>query len=273
MLGDVGAAVGGQGRGDNIGLPDIHLHAAGSVVTDTGVGVVGGRRPAIDVALAVDELEITGALGVTVARAVGGAGLVARVLGHATVRVHGDEVEGAVQTAGQVGDVHIKGELLAEQVEHLVLGVRGHEEHAATDVGVGALGDEAERQGITRGGDTVGGLVVGAVNAAVGGTGLIIRAEAGVPGVAGVAIVVARDIVGPAPVGINGYIVGGVGTSGGSTGSPRDGGLGLGGGSAGLLRAASRDEEGRKKGSSLSHFGRKKRRECSWGGKKERMWW
>lgn len=265
VLRDVGAAVGGQGRGDQVGLPDVHLDTAGAMVADTGVGVVGRGRPAVDVALAVDELEVTGALGVAVASAVRCTSLVARVLGHAAVGVHGNKVEGTVQTARQVGHVHVKGELLAQQVKGLVLGLGRHQEETAANVGIGALGDEAEGQSVVGRGHTVGGLVVGAINAAVGGTGRIIGAEVGVPGVSGVAVGVAGHIVGPAPVGIDGHIVGSVGTSRGGTGRPREGRLGLGGGSAGLLRAAGRGEEGRKKGSSLSHG---EENECGWGGKK-----
>ena len=46
--------------------------------------------------LAVDELEITRALRVAVTRAILGSCLVTRVLTHATISVHLDEVEGTV---------------------------------------------------------------------------------------------------------------------------------------------------------------------------------
>lgn len=139
--------MGGHGRGDKVGLPDVHLGAAGAVATNAGVGIVGGGSPAFDVALAVDELQVTGTLGVTVARAVLGAGLVVLVLGHATVGVHGDKVESAVQTARQVGNVHIEGELLAQEVEHLVLRVGGHQEGTATDVLLRRRSDKVQSQG------------------------------------------------------------------------------------------------------------------------------
>lgn len=99
LLADGLAGVRGVGGGDGVGLPDVHLGAAGAHVADAGVGVVGGRRPALDVGLAVNELEVAGALGVAVSGAVLGAGLVGGELGDTTVRVHGDEVEGAVQAA------------------------------------------------------------------------------------------------------------------------------------------------------------------------------
>lgn len=49
--------------------------------------------------LAGDELEITGALGVAVTRAVLGTSGVAGVLGLATIKVHGDKVQSTVQAA------------------------------------------------------------------------------------------------------------------------------------------------------------------------------
>ena len=77
--------------------PDIHLRAARAVLADAGVLVVGRLLPVANVGLAVDELEVTGALGIAVTCTVLGARLVARVLGQATVLVHGDEVQGAVE--------------------------------------------------------------------------------------------------------------------------------------------------------------------------------
>jgi hypothetical protein len=77
----------------------------------------------------------------------------------ATVRGHLDKVEGTVQTAGEVGDVNVEGELLVDEVEHLVLGVGLHEVGTGSDVaGVLALGDKLQGQGIAGGSDTVGTL-------------------------------------------------------------------------------------------------------------------
>lgn len=173
------------------------------MVTHARVGIVGGWLPAVDVGLAVDELQVTGALGVTVASSVPGTGLVAGVLGLATVGVHGDEVQGSVQAAGQLRDIDIEGELLTQELKHLVLRVRSHQEGTATDVLVSALGDEAQLQGSVIGRDAVGGLVVGAIDAAVGSAGLIIRAQVRVPLVAGVAVGRAGSVMSPAPVGVN----------------------------------------------------------------------
>lgn len=49
--------------------------------------------------LAVDELQITGALAVAVSSSVLGSSRVGGVLGHAAISVHGDKVHGAIETA------------------------------------------------------------------------------------------------------------------------------------------------------------------------------
>jgi hypothetical protein len=69
----------------------------------------------------VDELDVPGALRITVASSVLGTSLVVGVLRETTISVHLDEVESTVETARKLGDVDIKGELAVEQVEHLVL--------------------------------------------------------------------------------------------------------------------------------------------------------
>jgi len=67
-----------------------------------------------------------------------------------------------------------------------------------------ALGDELEVQLVTAGGDTIGGRILGTINAAVLSARLAIGADGGVPLVAGVAIGGALDAVCPAPVGVDG---------------------------------------------------------------------
>lgn len=99
QLADRLTGVRGVGGGDGVGLPDVHLGAARAHVSDAGVGIVGRRHPTLDVGLAVNELEVAGTLAVAVAGSVGGTGLVGRELGHAAISIHGDEVQGAVQTA------------------------------------------------------------------------------------------------------------------------------------------------------------------------------
>ena len=74
----------------------------------------------------------------------------------ATVGGHLDEVESTVQTAGQVGHVDIESEFLADEIEHLVLGVGLHEVGTGSDIRSGTLGNELKGQGIVGCRDTVG---------------------------------------------------------------------------------------------------------------------
>jgi hypothetical protein len=151
----------------------------------------------------VNKLDVTGALAVAVAGTVLGSGGVAVVLGHATIGIHGDKVQGSVQAAADVRDVNIKGELVVEQSEHLVGVFVLHEVGAATNVGaVLMLGDELEAQLVAAGLDSVRLPVVGTVDAANLGASSAIRADGRVPFIAGVAVG-ARFIVRPSPVGVN----------------------------------------------------------------------
>lgn len=60
------AGMRGVGGRDGVGLPDVHLGAAGADVTLTGVGVVLSAVPARNVSLTVDPLDVVGALSVAV---------------------------------------------------------------------------------------------------------------------------------------------------------------------------------------------------------------
>lgn len=99
-----------------------------------------------------------------------------------------------------MGDVDVEGELLVQELEHLVVCIIGHEVDARTDVLLGALGDEFEGEGITAGGDTVSARVVGTIESAVGSASLAIGAKTSVPSVASVAVGKAAGGVEPAPV-------------------------------------------------------------------------
>lgn len=145
-------------------------------------------------------------VGRKVLTSVPGTGPVEGVLGRTTIGVHGNKVEGTVETAGQVGNVNIEGELIVEQVEHLVavLGARLHEIDTATDVSaVGVVGDELQVQRAAAGGNTVRARVVSAIDTAVLSAGSAIRAVGGVPFVAGVAVGDGgAGGVSPSPVGV-----------------------------------------------------------------------
>ena len=150
------ARVRGVGGGDGVGLPDVHLRAAGTDLAGSSVRVGVRWVPALDVGLSVDELDVVGTLTVAVTSSELGTSLVV-ALADATVSGHLDEVESTVETARKLGDVDVEGKLLSDEVEHLVLGVALHEVGTRTNVGgVGTLGDELNAQGVAAGGDTVG---------------------------------------------------------------------------------------------------------------------
>lgn len=194
----------GVGVGDGVGLPDIHLWAASTVLSGTSVLVLSRWGPSDNVSLTVDELDIVWALSIAVTGTVLSTSLVTRVAGLSSIGVHLREVESTVQTARKLGDIDIEGELLVEEVEHLVgLVLVVHKIDTGTDVGgVLTLGDEAEGKGITGSGDTVGSGVVSTIKSAVGSASGWVRAERGVPGVTIVAVGSTGGSVKPAPVGI-----------------------------------------------------------------------
>lgn len=128
--------------------------------------------------LAVDELQITRALRITVASSVLGTCLVALVPLQATIGIHGDKVQSSIESAGQLGSIHIDCELLVLQLEHLVGSFVLHQEQTRANVGAS---DEAQSEGIAVGGRTVGAGVVSAVQSAVCGASLVIGAESRIP--------------------------------------------------------------------------------------------
>ena len=119
-----------------IRLPDIHLTAAGTVLTGTRVrrsgvpaedvglkkalGFLGPQRELLITYLAVNEFDVLGALRIAIACTELGAGLIIREFRHATVRVHLTKVESAVDTAREVGHIDVEAELLVLELENLV---------------------------------------------------------------------------------------------------------------------------------------------------------
>lgn len=89
------------------------------MVSETSVCVVARGNPTLDVGLTTNELEVTRTLAITVSRSVCCASFVGAR--EATVRGHGDKVQGAIQTTRELRHIHVEGELVAQEVEHLVL--------------------------------------------------------------------------------------------------------------------------------------------------------
>jgi len=152
--------------------------------------------------LAVDELEISWALRIAITSAVLCSSLVVGEFGHATIGIHLGEVQSTVQPTGEIGDINVKGELLVEELEYLIVGLACHQVNTGSDVLPGALCYELESERVATGGDTVSSSIVRTIDGAVLGTGHTIGTEGSVPGVTGVAVRVPSGGMEPAPVSI-----------------------------------------------------------------------
>jgi len=198
------ARVRSEGVGDAVGLPDVHLRAARAQIAGACVGIVRRRDPARNIALAINELDVTRALRVAVSGTVCRASLVVRVLGLATIGVHLDEVESAVQAARKLRDIHVERKLLVWQGEHMVVGTVVQKVHARADVLCGVRGDELQREGISGRRDAIG---VGVIRA-FEHTGLradrVACADRGIPSITSVTVsVTASGVdVSPSPVSV-----------------------------------------------------------------------
>jgi len=177
-----------QSSGDRVGFPDIHLSTARTMSTISTICAVRSGFPSLNVGLAVNELEITWALSITVSSTILGTGLVAGVERSTTILGHADEVKSTVQATRKMRHIDIECELLVQETEHLVVGVIGHEEHAGSDVSVCTLGDKVESQGIASGGSSICSGVVSTIELAVCCASSVGRAECWVPGIASVAV-------------------------------------------------------------------------------------
>jgi hypothetical protein len=157
--------------------------------------------------LAIDELKVAWALSITVTSTVFCARLVGRVLGHATVGIHGDEVYSAVQSTRKLAEIDIKGKLRVGELEHLILGIRLHQVETGSNVcGVLALGNELEGEGVSAGLDTISARVVGTVKSALGCASCVVGASGGIPFVPIIAVSSTAGLVKPSPVGIENHL-------------------------------------------------------------------
>jgi len=203
LLGNVLTGVGCDRGGHAVGLPDVHLHTAGAVLTISGVLVVRRRLPILDIGLAVDELDVARALSIAVSSTVLGTGLVVGETGLATILVHGHEVESAIETARKLRHVNIKGELLVLELEHLVVVVVLHEVDTGADIGrVRSVSNEFEREGASRGCDTICTSIVRTIERTLLGAGRRVGAVLSVPSVTSVTIGRAIGGMCPTPVGV-----------------------------------------------------------------------
>ena len=149
--------------------------------------------------LSVDELDVVRTLRVAVTGTVLGTSFVVGELGHTTILVHLDEVDGTVQATTEVGHVNVETELLILQLEELVSAVVLEEVDTRADV---AASDELEGKSVTGRGDTVGTGVVGTIKSAVLRAGLRVRTKGSIPLVTGVAVGETAGGVQPTPVGV-----------------------------------------------------------------------
>ena len=206
--------------------------------------------------LAADELDVLRALRVTVASSVLGTSLVRGEPRHTTVLVHLREVDGAVETARKVRHVDVEGEFLVLEVPGSVLRLAVHQVDTRADVGRAAgVGDEVklERRSASR--DTVCALVVSTVESAVSSASHVIGAERRVPGVAGVAVGVAANIVDPAPVRVEDDLTLDSRAAGGRALRPLEGRVRLGRLCAGLLGGDGGEVDESGEGGSAEHCG------------------
>lgn len=167
-----------------VGLPNVHLDAASTILASPCIRVTRVSRPVADISLhflsaelwvwietpaylAVDELDILRALCVAVAGSVLRTCLVGRVLSHPTIGVHLHEVESTVKPTREVGHVNVERELLVLKVEHRVRGLVVHQVDSGANVRVCARGDEVQTEGVASARDTVSSLVVSTVQSAV----------------------------------------------------------------------------------------------------------
>lgn len=175
-----------------------------------------------------------------------GTSFVSGITGHATILLHLHKVQGAIQPTFKLGDIRVKGELVTQEIECLVLSIRTglHQVDTATDrLPVGVLSDQPEVELAAGSGDTICARVVGAINAALLGAHRVAGTNRGVPFVAVVAVGRTRDGVSPSPVGIKddtGRVGGAAAASGACLPCQRRMSLSL--ACASLLRAGGGDE-------------------------------
>ena len=94
--------------------------------------------------LAINEFDVMRALSVAVASTILRSSLVTREPRHASVGIHLDKVERAVQAAREVGHVNVESELLVLQFEQRIGAIIVKKINAGSDILVRALGNEIQ---------------------------------------------------------------------------------------------------------------------------------
>jgi len=162
-----------------VGFPEVHF-------------VTASTKRAIEVHRSVEEVRPTTALRITVAGTESGASLVKRR--ETTIRRHLREVQGTVEGTWNVRHVDVKGELLVQNMEVLILCSVIEEVYTRATV----TEDQVER--IAASSDSICAIVIGSVYGAVGSAGSCVRAE-GLVETGGVASLTASSVH-PTVVGI-----------------------------------------------------------------------
>jgi len=116
----------GYSSRNGVCFPNVHFSAARSMTSDSGIGIVTGRSPAINVTLTVDEFQITRTLGVTVSSSIFSSSEVSWVFGSTAISIHRNKVKCSIETARKVRDIDIKSELLTQELEDLVFALGCH---------------------------------------------------------------------------------------------------------------------------------------------------
>jgi hypothetical protein len=153
----------------------------------------------------MDPLEIMRALSIAIASSVLGTSLVGGVFRFISISRHLNEIESTVKTARHVGDIHIECELLVLELEHLIFLTRWVQKvcSRADVLRVRSLSYKVHLDSTIDLGNSVGRspvVHVDTIDGAVLSAGHFVGAELGVPGVAGVAVLVACCVVSPSPV-------------------------------------------------------------------------
>lgn len=126
--------MGSESLGDRVGFPDVKLHAAGSVLSSSSIWVRRRSVPSLRVGLSINKLDVSWALSITVSSSVISTGVVSRELVESTVMWHLGEVESSVDTAWQLRNIDVEGELSVNEFEHLILVITTHEIVSRSDV-------------------------------------------------------------------------------------------------------------------------------------------